>query len=105
MLFGFGMRNAIASGYMAAQSILQGTDYEAAARNQFAPKVRASLVNRFLWETLFKINNYGFVVKHAGSDTSTMRLARNLHNFNMIQKILYPFARLYMRRRYPKLRI
>jgi flavin-dependent dehydrogenase len=50
-LFGLGMRYAIASGALAAEAILAGSDFATLARERFARRQRVSLVNRFLYET------------------------------------------------------
>ena len=49
-LWGFGMRSAIASGVLAARSILDATPYDAAWRRDLLPWQEASLVNRMLYE-------------------------------------------------------
>jgi flavin-dependent dehydrogenase len=46
-LFGLGIRYALTSGYLAAQSILDGRDFDTSA---LARKQETSLVNRFLYE-------------------------------------------------------
>lgn len=50
LLWGFGMRNAITSGFLAAQSIINDTDYVKAAENYFNKKLKASMVNRYIWK-------------------------------------------------------
>jgi flavin-dependent dehydrogenase len=45
-LWGFGIRYALHSGYLAAQAITQGTDYYRAVRTQIWPLVYTSLFNR-----------------------------------------------------------
>ncbi len=47
-MWGFGMRMAVWSGYLAAQDILGNCDYEKEVRKQLMPYVRTSIVNRFL---------------------------------------------------------
>lgn len=49
-LFGLGMRYAISSGALAAEALLSGRDFAALARERFARRQRASVVNRFLYE-------------------------------------------------------
>ncbi|HEX9163214.1 MAG TPA: NAD(P)/FAD-dependent oxidoreductase [Thermoanaerobaculia bacterium] len=50
-LFGLGIRYALTSGYLAAQSILEQRDFDELWRSEFAAKQETSLVNRFLYET------------------------------------------------------
>lgn len=47
-MWGFGMRMAVWSGYLAAQDILGNCDYEVEVRKQLLPYVRTSVANRFL---------------------------------------------------------
>jgi len=49
-LFGFGMRFAMTSGILAAQSLLGGEPYDVAWRRTLGPKAKVSLRNRFLYE-------------------------------------------------------
>lgn len=47
-MWGFGMRMAVWSGYLAAQDILGNCNYEKEVRKQLMPYVRTSVANRFL---------------------------------------------------------
>ena len=47
-MWGFGMRMAVWSGYLAAQDILGNCNYEAEVREQLMPYVKTSVANRFL---------------------------------------------------------
>lgn len=49
-LAGFGIRHAIRSGVLAAQSLIDGCDYDTACRRQLAPAVARSALNRRLYE-------------------------------------------------------
>ena len=49
-LFGLGIRYAIQSGALAAETILTGGDYQALQRARFGRLQRVSVVNRFLYE-------------------------------------------------------
>lgn len=49
-LFGLGIRYALTSGWLAAQSILEGRDYDTLWRPSLGEKQKTSLVNRFLYE-------------------------------------------------------
>lgn len=50
-MLGLGMRYAITSGWLAAQSILQNRDYDELWKASLGAKQETSLVNRFLYET------------------------------------------------------
>ena len=47
-MWGFGMRMAVWSGYLAAQDILGNCDYDKEVRKQLMPYVKTSVANRFL---------------------------------------------------------
>lgn len=88
-LWGFGMRSAIKSGYLAAQSIINHQNYEKIAQKEFGKKIKASLVNRFIWEKV--------ILKNFKVPSSTIRAPLkslySFYNFNFLQKIMYPFIK------------
>jgi NAD(P)-binding Rossmann-like domain len=49
-LWGFGIRHALNSGYLAAQSIITGQNWQTLAEQQIRPLVRASLINRWFYD-------------------------------------------------------
>ena len=96
MFLGFGLRYAINSGFLAKRSIIEGIDYDKLIKSNFANKLKAGLVNRYLWEKTNK-NNYSIIVNNFGW------IIRNFHwisNYNIFQRILYPFALSKMKKRY-----
>lgn len=103
-LWGFGIRDAMASGFLAAQSILEGRDYEAMARKHFGRKLRASLVNRYLWEK-FIARGYFYMMDRVKNVEYGLDLLFRMHKFNLFQQVLYPFALRAMRGKYSHLRI
>jgi flavin-dependent dehydrogenase len=103
-LWGFGIRDAIASGYLAAQSILEGRSYEEMARAYFSRKLRASLVNRYLWEK-FIVRGYFYIMDRVKDVEYGLNFLSRMQTFNLLQRILYPFALTAMRRRHAHLRI
>ena len=56
-MWGFGMRYAVTSGVMAANSILKGTDYDATIRKSLLPLIKLSATNRML---LDRVGDRGF---------------------------------------------
>jgi flavin-dependent dehydrogenase len=100
-LWGFGMRYAIESGYLAAKSIIEGKDYQEMAEKAFDKRLKASIVNRYLWE-YFDKRAYSLVVNHP-------KIARHclysVHNFNLVQMMLYPKAESYLKKKYPRLEL
>lgn len=105
LMWGFGIKTAVESGFMAAESIIQDRDFASLARRHFQPKLKATLVDRFVWEIL-RYKDYRAVV---GDGLSTQ--ARSsfdlgfLYNYSWLHRLVYPVALWAMRRRYPNLRI
>ncbi len=100
-LWGFGMRFAIESGYLAAQSIINNWNYEHIAEKRFRNRLKASMVNRYLWEKFDK-KAYSFIINHP---RIVRRCLFSMHNFNTAQKIIFPIAEAYLKKRYPKLEL
>lgn len=105
LMWGFGIKTAVESGYLAAQAVLEAGPYAEAARAHFNSKQKATLVGRFLWE-LARPGNYAIVVneKIRSRPQGALNLSF-LYNFSLLHRLLYPFALLVMRRRYPHLRL
>lgn len=91
LLFGFGMRYAITSGYLAAQTIINNQNYDEIARNRFANKRKAGIVNRYLWEKTLSSRHYLLIFTRLLSSKNLY----SFYNFNLLQKIIYPFALRY----------
>jgi flavin-dependent dehydrogenase len=105
LLWGFGIRSAMQSGYLAAQSIIQGQDYEQEAQKRFSGRQKATLNGRFLWE-LARMRDYGLVVSERFSRGTARGFDLSfLYNFSTLHKLVYPIAVTAMRRRYPHLRL
>lgn len=100
-LWGFGMRYAVMSGFLAAKSIITHEDYEKTAKKYFNHKIKASITNRYVWENCRK-RHYSLLVKNG---KIMRKLLYSVHNFNSIQKIVYPFAVSYLQKRYPHLQV
>lgn len=93
LFLGFGMRYAFESGYIAARSIIENKNYERLAMEKFSKKMKASLVNRYIFQRFNK-----FAIKEAVS-IHTKHINKNLHsiyNYNLSKKLLYPFAKRYL---------
>jgi len=96
LLFGFGMRYAIISGYMAAQSIIKNQNYEKNAEKYFSKKRKAGIVNRYLWEKILSSRPYLLFF----SRFLSKKYLYSFYNFNLIQKMLYPFALRHTKKRH-----
>jgi flavin-dependent dehydrogenase len=107
LLWGFGIRNAVKSGYIAAKCILDGDDckdYYRSVEKYFKPKLNAGVVNRFFWEK-FASSNYAFILNRIHNSKDPLKYLHSFHNFNILQKLTYPMALFYMKYRYPNLKL
>jgi flavin-dependent dehydrogenase len=102
LLWGFGIRSAIKSGHLAATSIIEGLDYAALAGSYFEPKLKASLIIRYLYE---KIGSFGYssMLKYTNRKADPIYFLYNAHRFTRVHKLIFPLARYSMRKRYHNL--
>lgn len=102
-LWGFGIRVAIRSGILAAQSILGDTDYETLWRSRLAPGMRASVVNRALYGHLGN-GGYRWLLGHFSSRRDLRETLRRHYRTNRIARFIEPWARAWWdRQRRPQL--
>ena len=100
-LWGFGMRYALRSGFLAARSMIDGTDYEKEANKEFRNNLRAGIVNRYLWENARK-NDFSPLINNSELVRKSLR---SFYNYNPLQRIIYPLALASVRRKYRNLGI
>lgn len=105
LMWGFGIRTAIKSGYLAARCIVNNEDYTAEATALFEARQKATMTSRFLWE-LARFNNYAIVVQDGANKAAKKAFDLSFfYNFGRLNRMIYPIARPFVRRRYPKLRL
>lgn len=90
-LFGFGMRYAMTSGYLAARSIIEGLDYESLWKREVLPLLKASFVNRFLFE-LIGNRGYGFMIRRMLHTRDARSWMRRHYRPSIDKSLLYPLA-------------
>jgi flavin-dependent dehydrogenase len=99
-LWGFGMRLAIASGVLAARSLLEARDYDALWRRQLLPWMRSSIVNRALYD---RVGNRGYqwMLRAQARVGDTRRFLRWVYRPGWAKRVIYPWAqaRYHSRRR------
>jgi len=100
-LWGFGMRFAITSGYLAAQSMISNKDYEKIAKKRFLNKLRAGVVNRYLWENALYRKDYSILINNA---EFVKKNIFSIYNYNVLQRMIYPLALFTLKKKYPKLK-
>ena len=90
-LWGFGLRYAMVSGYLAATSIIESSDYVSLLKKELLPMQRISLVNRFLYECLGNRGYTFFINWLARGDTAAK--VRRQYNPSRWKMLIYPLAR------------
>lgn len=93
---GFGIRSAIISGYLAAQSIINNKNYEKTAKKYFKNKLKAGLVMRFIWEK-FNSSNCSSMLEKIREKKNIWGSLFSYYNFNFIERLIYPIAWTYMK--------
>lgn len=91
MLFGFGIRNALVSARLAAQSIIGNLSYDELWRARLLPHLRASLVSRAVYLGLGDFAKRGFWYL-TGNSAHPDRFLRWLYSFSLAHRVLYPFV-------------
>ncbi|MHB9100158.1 MAG: NAD(P)/FAD-dependent oxidoreductase [Sulfuricella sp.] len=91
-LWGFGMRLAIRSGVLAAQSLLDDGDYEVRWHKELEPWLRISLVNRALYGLLGNAGYRWLLRQQAGRDARAF--LRRLYRPSLAKRLLMPWARI-----------
>lgn len=90
-LWGFGLRCAMQSGYLAAQSIITGTSYDALWKNHLLPQLKTSIVNRYIYRWLGKKGYVFLADKMEQSGNSWNFLHKSLRP-SWFKRIIYPWA-------------
>lgn len=91
-LWGFGMRYAIASGVLAARSLLDDSDYDALWRREFGPMLHAGVVNRALYGA-FGERSHTWLLRHQERSVDARRFLFQLYRPTWAKQLLLPWAR------------
>jgi len=93
-LFGFGMRYAVLSGYLAAKSIIERLNYDQLIKKEMGKMLKSSLVNRYFFE---KWGNQGYrrlIQKWYKSDDVFLFMNR-WYSWRFYKTLLWLFARIW----------
>lgn len=90
-LWGFGMRYAILSGWMAAKSLIDGSDYDMLWKKDLKPMLETSLVNRYLFEKVGHAG-YRYLAKKFTSGNPCDFLRKH-YNPSFSKQLLLPLAK------------
>lgn len=92
-LWGFGMRLAISSGLLAAQSLLTGEDYDSLWQRELKPQMETSVVNRAIFSLLGN-RGYSWFLRWVTSRPHPRRALGYQYQANWFKGLLLPWARL-----------
>jgi flavin-dependent dehydrogenase len=101
-LAGFGMRTALTSGYLAAESIVENKDYEKVAREWFGDYLKAGIANRYLWEKA-GAGNYVSIFEKIAKKGDPIRFIRSMYNLNSMEEAEYLLVHEEIKKEYPNL--
>ncbi len=92
-LFGFGMRYAMMSGFLAARSIVNGVSYDDLWKEDLLPSLRTSASNRMIYELLGN-TGYEFIFKSIATKADLRDTLRQQYNPSFLKIGLFPIALL-----------
>jgi flavin-dependent dehydrogenase len=90
-LFGFGIRHAMMSGFLAARSIIESTDYDRLCRRTLGPHLRTSLINRYWYEFMGQ-TGYDLLVSVSSRARNQRTFWSKIYTKPILRMLLYPFA-------------
>lgn len=101
LLWGFGIRTAITSGYLAATSLLEQQSYPVLVDRHLTPYLKAGVVNRFIWEKM-KWGETPLLPLFTKLPFKLKTSFGLIYRFTSLHRLLYPVALKYIKKHYPK---
>ncbi len=90
-LWGFGIRLAITSGVLAAQSLLTGDSYDDLWKRQLRPQMQTAVVNRAFYSLLGN-RGYRWFLKHTTNKTDVRQALHKAYHPSRFKNWLLPWA-------------
>ncbi len=99
LLWGFGMRYAIISGYLASVSITKNQNYKKLIKKAIGDRLKTSVVNRYLTDKYYKyVQKYVF--DELKKNTSNwMDALYERYNPSLYSRVLFPYAKINVAKR------
>ncbi len=91
-LWGFGIRHAINSGVLAAQSKLTGADYTRLWQEAFGRQLQTSVVNRAIYELLGN-RGYRWFLRWVSNNQDPRGLLQRAYHDSWYKRLLIPWAK------------
>jgi len=91
-LWGFGIRYALLSGYLAAKSIIDGEDYDQLTSQYILPSQKASLANRLVFD---RLGNWGYkrMLERVNRSDDVIGILQSYHHLTYSRKFLFWLAK------------
>lgn len=96
-MWGFGLRMAFHTGYIAARAISEKLDYWALVRKEVVPLCKSSTVNRLLYD-LLKMKRYKAILSSLANAADPIVQANRLYAPIPIKTFLFPLANILLRK-------
>jgi NAD(P)-binding Rossmann-like domain len=90
-LWGFGIRHALHTGHLAARALDKGMDFEQLVKSEVRPLVRASLLNRALYDWAGN-RTYGILIRYFASLPDLAKHLRGFYRGSILERIFGPFV-------------
>ncbi len=97
-LWGFGIRYAMESGYYAALSITENRDFYKMVNEEIFPKMKCSVVNRFLFMMLNDKGYELFMKSFVRDENFSEKKLIDLYELSFFKSLLLPLAKFYYRK-------
>ena len=104
ILWGFGMRYAINSGFLAALSIIENKNYKKLVKQRLSGKLKTSVVNRFIVERLGDHYDTYLLRQAKKNKDNLINMLYQAYNPSLYSRALYPFAKWYLLAKYRRLK-
>lgn len=92
VLWGFGLKMALQSGYLAAQAIINKTSYTGLVRKDLIPYCKASVINRFIYDHVVS-RNYRLLLKRFSTAKDPVDFAHKMYRPSLFKHALFPLIR------------
>jgi len=94
LLWGFGMRYAIISGYLAALSISENKNYKKLIKERIGDRLKTSIVNRYLTDKYYDIVQKFIFDVVKSNQGNWMDILYERYNPSLYSRFLYPYAKI-----------
>lgn len=91
-LWGFGIRLAVSSGVLAANSLVKGKNYDRLWQRELKPQMQASIVNRAIY-SLVGNRGYDWLLRRVISRPDLRRSLQRQYQLSRLKRLLGPWAR------------